>query len=277
MASTSGFINPISQAATHNLTSPLPTNIFAQPYVLPLAAPPSPVPFSPSTQELLREFVNLPTPVFERTHDFGQVNQRSANDREDSDMNNIGLAGSTESFLVLPGDVATTLEENDYPAPMMFPSGFNLWDMSGFDHNGADWEAFQALAPPVNQPDLGPSSHANLYLNVDPITPMEQEPERIVFPTTSPGSSQISPELSELTLPWSPPMSKMEERKIIDVPPFLRQKLVQSYCFNIKRFATFHVDRLKFRDRLLRGLESDLHPAFVFSSVGILSDRQPRR
>lgn len=225
----------------------------------------SPAPFSPNTQALIRDFVGLPTPVFEATDGF-QESDGQAGDSAYIDMTIDAMSMSTRPSVSSNCPDATALDFYQCPGSKFLPTGFSLWDMSGFIHQSANWEDFQAKAPS----DLGPPFQASQLFTAwppaDPVMPNKQAPEAAVVPSLSEGSD-TSLETDPTRCLFLPPPSSMKGTKTIDVPPFLREKLVQSYCYNAKRFPSIHFDRLKFRDRLLLGLNSELHPAFVFSSV----------
>ncbi|GHJ89927.1 hypothetical protein NliqN6_6329 [Naganishia liquefaciens] len=234
-----------------------------------VSAQSSPQPFSPNTQAILNEFVSLPTPLIENAYDFsGSVAQTGEIQEGYSDMKVDALSLSTR-----PSSSSTTFSGHTQglvasafqdPINTFVPSGYGLWDMSGFIHGSASWEAFQAMA----QPGFGPPSETlqgSFGESSRTIPQPTQKPD--ASPTTGPRASHdalldsCNPTRLFLSSPSAAPNTKT-----IDVPPFLRQKLVQSYCFNVKRFPIIHLDRCNFREELLQGLESDLHPAFVYSS-----------
>lgn len=238
-------------------------------------APSTPTPFSPNTQASLSEFVNLPTPLFETTYDFsGSDTQNGESHGGYSDMkvdaSSMSTRPSTSSAAFNGGPDTIAADVYNQFASTFQPSGYGLWDMSGFIHQSANWEAFQAMAPPAFGPPLEALQESGTEPPIAPIPLTKQASKAPPVPSASASDAltETSDPLHRLFLPV-PTTSSAQDTKVIDVPPFLRQKLVQSYCYNAKRFPTIHFNRLKFRDRLLLGLESDLHPAFVYSSVSV--------
>lgn len=249
---------------------------------LPNLLPPPPnvtasaIPLTPNTQALFRDFVRLPTPVFEKTYQFGSPEQ-DANGTTDHEMASQGVSAAVSSVSALltgseivrtrstsPKDMES-LWNGFMPSPSFFmPSGFNLWDMSGFNQNTLDAQVMPTLI------DTAFDAFSLVQQSLVNATAPQEYPQ-LSGPASSSSSSSI-PSFEDSAFPRlfrapSKDSTTTVTRKIIDVPPFMRQKLLKSYCYNIKRFATLHMDRLKFQDRLSRGLDSGLHPAFVFSMV----------
>lgn len=233
----------------------------------------SAIPLTPNTQALFRDFVGLPTPDFEKTYCFASPEQ-DANGIMDYEMASQGVSApdvSSVSASLTGSEIVRTrstspkdmesLWSGFVPSPSFFmPSGFNLWDMSALNQN-----ALGQVMPSVTAFDAF-SLVQESFVNAP--APQEYQPSG---PASSSSSSSI-PTIEDAAFPRLFPAPSKDStvcvtRKIIDVPPFMRQKLLKSYCYNIKRFATLHMDRLKFQDRLARGLDSGLHPAFVFAMV----------
>jgi hypothetical protein len=231
----------------------------------------SAIPLTPNTQALFRDFVGLPTPVFEKTYHFASP-EHDANGITDYEMASQGVSApdvSSVSSSLTGSEIVRTrstspkdmesLWSGFVPSPSFFmPSGFNLWDMSGLNQN--------ALPSVIDTAFDAFSLVQESFVNAP--APQEYQPSG---PTSSSSSSSI-PTFEDAAFPRLFPAPSKDStvcvtRRIIDVPPFMRQKLLKSYCYNIKRFATLHMDRLKFQNQLARGLDSGLHPAFVFAMV----------
>lgn len=256
------------------------------------------VPLSPNTQALFRDFVGLSTPVFEKTYQFTspepgkaaistyETTSQDATSVPDVSSVSAGLmTGNTEivrADSIPVGADTDPLWSGFFPSPSAFfmPSGFNLWNMSGFNQQASPWNASQSFGPSFGDTPFDAFSliqDASVSSNPAVLTQQEFANLTSSAPASSSGSfsNKSIPTIENTSFPRSEPLLNKndpksmprESRKLIDAPPFLRQKLLRSYCYNIKRFATLHMDRLKFRERLSQGLESGLHPAFVFSMV----------
>jgi hypothetical protein len=227
--------------------------------------------FSPNTQAILRDFVGLPTPVFENSYDFGNYNVNAAFPVAEQQSGLMQMSPLDDQV----AQRATSMMDVDnaaFGAPDLFlPTGFNLWDMSGFGQAGTSLDMQQPTDPTLHS-HLGKltllsdsSTSQNPLLSIDGseitvLSPNEQD---------SGDWEDISQFITgKVTMDRPRHMLRPQgEKKLIDVPPFLRQKLLNSYWYHIKRFATLHTDRLHFREELDKGLESELHPSFVFAVV----------
>lgn len=227
--------------------------------------------FSPNTEAILRDFVGLPTPVFENSYDFGNHSVNPAF----PPMEQQGLMQMSPMDDQVAKRTSSMMEVDSlaaFTSPDLFlPTGYNLWDMSAGGQAGTMFD-MQPLGDPTLDTHLGKltllsdssTSHNPLFSadgsEVTVLSPDEQDAgdwEDISMFITG----KITMDRPRHTL------RPREGKKLIDVPPFLRQKLLSSYWYHIKRFATLHTDRLHFREELNKGLESELHPSFVLGVV----------
>ncbi|KAJ9114048.1 hypothetical protein QFC22_005868 [Naganishia vaughanmartiniae] len=226
--------------------------------------------FSPNTQAILCDFVGLPTPIFEGSYDFGNYDSNAPF----PSMEQPGLMQMSPMDDQVAQRATSMMEVDNagFNVPDLFlPTGFNLWEMpSPFGQAGTSFDMYPPAADPALDTHLRKltllsesSTSQNPLFSADGseitvLSPDEQDSgdwEDISMFITG----KITMDRPRHTLP------PQEGKKLIDVPPFLRQKLLNSYWYHIKRFATLHTDRLHFREELNKGLESELHPSFVFA------------
>lgn len=210
---------------------------------------------TPNTQTILQQFFSL-SPTGEETIEFpqqtfGASTQLSVYSREQPAMQ--------------AWDPANTLiPAIPYEPTFMLPTGLNLLRPSTLP-NYADPADLQRFLPGMDEQSI--AYHFGLPLNLNKqelqISGSEDSTESIQAPFTEDSALSLPPFDSSSWLPKAEPAKKPKDP--IDVPPFLRDKLLNSYFKNLKRCPSCYVDR----DQLYRRLEGENrpHPSWLFSMV----------
>ncbi|KAJ9093869.1 hypothetical protein QFC21_006242 [Naganishia friedmannii] len=226
--------------------------------------------FSPNTQAILRDFVGLPTPVFENSYDFGNFDASAA--FPSTGQHGLMQMSPMDEQVAQRASAMMDVDTTAFGAPDLFlPTGFNLWDMSAFGQAGTSFD-IQPPADPTLDAHLGKLTlRSDSSTSQNPLFSTDGSEITVLLP-----DEQDSGDWEDISMfitgriTMDRPRHTLrphDEKKLIDVPPFLRQKLLNSYWYHVNRFATLHTDRLHFREELGKGLESELHPSFVFAVV----------
>lgn len=218
---------------------------------------------TPNTQTMLRQFLSLPTPVVEQSLDF--PNQQTM----ESTSTQLSVYPYEQPVSAMQGVQAEAVSDPQAPVPMyetpfLLPTGMNLLGPSPLI-DPADLQRFLA-----SMDGTAVAYHLGMPLNL-------MKPEmQISMPDVAeveavPISLADDPGLLDHTRlddSWySSAEPARKARDPIDVPPFLRDKLLYAYFNNLQRCPSYYVDR----DRLYKRLENDTldppHPAWLFSMV----------
>jgi hypothetical protein len=238
---------------------------------------PQPSLLTPTTQTLLEDFFNMPSPTVE-------AGMNMANDQIVAEpYNQAALVPYTHlAPQATRNDSTDTASLSIYPTfpmyqfPTLLPTGINLF-------NPAPPESIDFSQMFSSMDSEAAAYHFSLPLNLakpEEFSAMPQiEQERQQRQETSPLDSAAysntafpPPDPREDFNPdWFPVVRLPDEGKRakdpIDVPPFVRDKLLRSFFDNLNRCPCCYVDRDRFEQRLKMEPEERPHPAWLFSMV----------
>lgn len=147
-----------------------------------------------------------------------------------------------------------------YEPAFMLPTGLNLLrPMAAY---GADAEVDRFFS---SMDEEAVAYHLGLPLNLSKQDLSISGPEPL--PSTRDAASPPATDPSSW-LPETEPRKRVKD--VIDVPPFLRNKLLDSYFHNLQRCPCHCVDRDQL-NRRLEGAENRPHPTWLFSMVSSLT------
>jgi hypothetical protein len=234
--------------------------------------------FTPNTQALLQDFFNVPSPAKE-------VTANMATSLSAADLSHqVALLpythpapNTTRNALFDAGLGAIQQRLPMYQHPTLLPTGLNLSSLAPPDSldfsqmfTSMDSEAAEYhFSLPINLTTL------HEYSAIPQIEQEQQEQQQTTpltsIPTSSDGSSKPDGPQTDFDLGWFTAVDSLNAGKRtknpIDVPPFVREKLLRSFFYNLTRCPCCYVDRDRFEQRLRLSPEARPHPAWLFSIV----------
>lgn len=235
------------------------------------AGPSSTAMLTPNTEAILQQFLNLPTPVMEQTLNFpqsqmsdqtmtGALAKYTNNDQFGAPMQDVW-----SNNLLLEPPIPM------YNAPSLLPTGLNLFGPSSVPFGGdpSDMQRFlstltgDAVAYHLSLPANGRTKglENGMTSNISDSQPFISASAEEEIPPT--GLADF-PSASLFGNEGDAPKKSKEP---IDVPPFVKEKLLRVYLDSLRRCPAFYVNRERLFKRLKGPAEDRPHPSWLFSMV----------
>ncbi|KAJ9114028.1 hypothetical protein QFC22_005848 [Naganishia vaughanmartiniae] len=231
---------------------------------------------TPNTQTLLQDFFNMPSPAMEVAPEI--ATETAAFQSTDNVFNQVALLpyAHPASHITRSGSVEASFGSIQqsfplYQFPTLFPTGLNLSSPAPPDSLN-----FSQMCSSMDPEAM--AYHFSLPINLtkpeefSAIPQIEQDRQQTPLdPTTSSGDAGPPPKppQTEFEPGWFPAVGLLDAgrraKDPIDVPPFVREKLLRSFFYNLNRCPCCHVDRDRFEQRLRLTPEERPHPAWLFS------------
>jgi hypothetical protein len=235
------------------------------------AGPSSTAMLTPNTEAILQQFLNLPTPVMEQTLNFSQ-----------SQMPDQTMSGALSKYThnnqfeesmqdIWPNNLSFEPPIPLYNAPSLLPTGLNLFGPSSVPYGGdpSDMQRFlsnltgDAVAYHLSLPsnirtkgmEIGMTSEG-----IDSQPLMSASTEEVLRPTGL-------PDFASACLFGKEEDASRKSNEPIDVPPFVKEKLLRVYLESLRRCPAFYVNQERLFRRLKGSSENRPHPSWLFSMV----------
>ncbi|KAJ9108216.1 hypothetical protein QFC19_002463 [Naganishia cerealis] len=227
---------------------------------------------TPNTQTFLQDLFNMSTPGKENT--LNGANSHSALDLPNQlalypFANTLPYIMPTDSENASIGMMYSRIPM--YPSPSLLPTGLNLLSPSPPMSFGPDPSTFTQMFPSMTSEAM--AYHMSLPVNLSkPVAqsalPQIEQQEPPPQSAPDPGFARPPDTQKDFNLGWSPGDVPVVEKRVkdpIDVPPFVREKLLRSFFDNICRCPCSYVNRDLFDQRMAMRPEARPHPSWIFS------------
>ena len=235
------------------------------------AGPQNTAVLTPNTEAILQQFLELPTPIVEQTLNFpshpmvedtasGQLALYNYGDEPQ-----IGPRHDWANGLILEPPLPM------YNAPPMLPTGLNLLGPSSVPYSGNPSEMQRFLSTLTGD---AVAYHLNL-----PENKRTKELQNGMLGEDNGSQSSSSTSAQEAICPTGLPDlaysyifsnegdTSRNTKEPIEVPPFVRQKLLRVYLDSQHRCPGFYVNQKRLFNRLSGTLKDRPHPSWLFSMV----------
>lgn len=235
------------------------------------AGPSNTAALTPNTEAILQQFLDLPTPIVEQTLNFS--NQPMVEDTASGqlalynhgDQSQVGQQHIRANGLILEPPLPM------YNAPPMLPTGLNLLGPSSVPYSGNPSEMQRFLSTLTGD---AVAYHLNL-----PANNRAKELQIGTLGEDNGSQSSSSTYVQEAICPTGLPDlaysyifsnegdTPRNTKEPIEVPPFVREKLLRVYLDSQHRCPGFYVNQKRLFNRLSGTLEDRPHPSWLFSMV----------